>query len=118
MIEFLASLNYIFSSYKSTIICVLIYMIGCSGFAQKKMINYTQSIKGTEVQLELIFIKAGDFKMGSQEWAQVAQPEKAQHPIPEKGLLRTTKSHLSPMTNLLRHTSMSQGPTGIQPKHT
>jgi len=82
MIEFLASLNYIFSSYKSTIICVLLYMIGCSGFAQKKMINYTQSIKGTEVQLELIFIKAGDFKMGSQEstWGSTSD-ELPQHEV-------------------------------------
>ncbi len=65
MIRFPIGIDSNFLNYKLTLVGVLLCMKAFSGFAQKGMVNYTQSIKGTEVQLELIFIKAGVFKMGS-----------------------------------------------------
>lgn len=57
-------------------------MIGCNGFSQIDKADYTEQIQGTDEKLELIFIEAGVFKMGSQEstWGNNAD-ELPQHEV-------------------------------------
>jgi len=56
-----------FSGFKKTFIFLLLYTIGFTVYGQHVGANYTELIKDTDVELELIFIKAGVFKMGSHD---------------------------------------------------
>ena len=55
----------IFSGYKNIIIFLILCIIGWVGYGQSESTNYTERIKDTGAKLELIFIEAGVFKMGS-----------------------------------------------------
>lgn len=57
-------------------------MIGCNGFSQINKADYTEQIPGTDEKLELIFIEAGVFKMGSKESTLGNNPdEEPQHEV-------------------------------------
>ena len=72
----------IFSGYKNTIIFILIYIIGCAVYSQSESVKYTERLKDTDIKLELIFINAGVFKMGSQgsSWENIPD-ELPQHEV-------------------------------------
>lgn len=71
-----------FRVIKMACLFVAIFMITDIGYAQTNRENYTQNLVGTDFDLELIFIEAGNFKMGSSAstWGSTSE-ELPQHKV-------------------------------------